>query len=508
MAGADNFLASIGIDPDFPINTNDVRTSGMIVPTVYEKFSGSNVNSDVIAIINNPKNTLTYVVTANGRLISYDSSLGTETLIGTVTGGVAQGGWYYNNYIYIPTGTDVSRYGPLDNLGSAAITNSWWTGLGLTALTNTTYPTIRSVSMPNHWGCIHGDGSSYFLDFKDGQGIVNRINTKKGTYEGELDGTVAPSAYNVLDLPFGFYPVAICSYSTDLAILTMQTTSSTVSQGKAALFLWDPTNIDTFYRGPVYLPDALATAQIYANGILYLFSGNAVNGMRMSAYSGGDTVSDSVYLEEGVPPLAGAVETAGNRIMWGGSTTYPSTSASVFAYGSKNSKLPKGINNIAKTTSSGASPMVTAIKVVQQASNITPKPIVGWRDGSGYGIDRLSSTATYSSVINLQTITVGRKFKIIEMRIPLGAAVAANMTVTPKLYFDEESSSFTLPVINNTNYPSQRKIIYKEGDLDDTAGGENNFFLQLSFTGSDQCPVTLPIEFTLEVYDDESNPFN
>jgi hypothetical protein len=64
------YLASLGVDPDLPLSSSDIRTSGAIVPSIYTKFSGSNVTAAPVAIINNPKNTLTYVVLSNGRLIS------------------------------------------------------------------------------------------------------------------------------------------------------------------------------------------------------------------------------------------------------------------------------------------------------------------------------------------------------------------------------------------------------------------------------------------------------
>ena len=97
FAGEGQYSSGIGIDPDFPITSSDTRTSGAIVPSVYEKFSASEVNSHPVAIIRTPKSSTVYVVLANGKLISYSSSLGSETLIGTVTGSVANGAFYYNN---------------------------------------------------------------------------------------------------------------------------------------------------------------------------------------------------------------------------------------------------------------------------------------------------------------------------------------------------------------------------------------------------------------------------
>jgi hypothetical protein len=332
--------------------------------------------------------------------------------------------------------------------------------------------------------------------------MLHRINTRRVTDEGDTNGSTVPSAYNVLDLPFGFYPTAACSYGTDIAVLAIQSTDSTVNQGNAALFLWDPTNTDSFYRGPVYLADPLATALQYVNGALHIWSCNAQNGVRLSVYVGGDSVRDIDFLEEGAPPFAGAVTALGNRVIWGGYTSYPETTASVFARGSKNAKLPSGIHNIIRTASAGANPNVTALKVVQQASSVTPRAIVAWRDDSDRGMDKLSTTATYASVWRSEVVQVGNKFKLKKIRIPLGAAVAANMTITPKVLIDEASTSVTLTTINNTNFSGKRKIIYKDTALVSCIG-QNNLFIELRWTGTAALPVTLPIEIVIDVYDDE-----
>src|SRR3990167_1579315 len=97
------YSASIGIDPDFPLADSgsverSIRTAGVLRPVAYEAFDGSNVTANPIAIITCPKTALVYVVLSNGRLISYSSSLGSETLIGTVSGNAAQGAAYHNNY--------------------------------------------------------------------------------------------------------------------------------------------------------------------------------------------------------------------------------------------------------------------------------------------------------------------------------------------------------------------------------------------------------------------------
>ena len=572
------YNTSVAIDPDFPILSTDVRTSGFPVPVGYAEFSGTNVNTPVIKIITNPKNTLTYAVLNNGRLISYNSSLASETLIAstftvtiatpavftltahglaannvvyfstsgalptgltegtayyvistgltanafevsTTEGGAAvntsgsqsgthsitmacKGAEYYNNYIYLFTGTNVSRYGPLNN--SPALTHGFWvTTLSLTALTNTTYPALRGVTIPNHFAHVHGDNSMYFCDFINGQGLIHRINTKKVTDEGDTNGTTVVSAYNVLDLPFGFYPTSVESFGTNLVILGIYSTDATINQGKSAFVIWDPTNTTSWSTGPVFLPDPLATAVLNINGLIHIWSGNGQNGVRVSRYLGsGESVKDLAYQEEGLPPLAGAVDALGNRVVWGGFTTNPAIGSAVFAYGSKDSRIPAGLHNIAKGSGSGTNPIVTALKFVQQSSNVTPKLIIASTDGSGQQIDQYSTTATLASNIRFM-FNLGQKGQITKIKIPLAGAVAANTTITPTLYFDDLSTNKVLTVINNTNYPSKRSVIYKGTELKDTVF-YNNFLLEITYTGTNPLPVALPITIEIETLPDEA----
>lgn len=352
MFGAkDQYQTAIGIDPDMPLTdqSTDVKTGGAIRPVNYAAFSGANVTSYPIAIITTPKNTNTYVVLANGRLISYNSSLASETLIGTVSGGVANGAFYYNNYIYITTTTDISRYGPLD--GTPALVDSVWTGatLGsLTALTNTTYPTsLLSASYLNHFGCVHVDGAAYFLDYKAGVGMVHKIKTKKTTNEGDTnDG----SAYNILDLPFNFMPFAITSYGNDMVVSGSFTINGSIVQGKAALFFFNPSDTTPSFYRILSLSDSICSALKYTNGNLYGLSGDLDGGYKLFHYIGGESIEILKIIEEGNPPLQGAIDAIGNKIVWAADTTYPVVTSGLYGYGSKSDLFPRGLHNIAVTT--------------------------------------------------------------------------------------------------------------------------------------------------------------
>jgi len=503
------YINAIGVDPDLPISdaVGDRSTSGVLRPSAYASFDSTENNGNPYWILTTPKTSLVYSYLSSGKFNSYTSSFGSETNIGTPTSGAGNGMAYYNNYIYLATPTDVARYGPLNN--SPSLTNTVWTGATLgtqTALTNTTYPSIRgSGTFPNHPMHVHTDNKLYIGDFKNGVGYIHYIKTTKTTDEGDTNNG---STYGALDLPFGFMPMDIESQGTDLVIAAIQTTNSTLNQGRAALFFWDTVS-ESFYS-VVYLPDPLVTAVHNHNGLLHIFSGaisngtDVSNGYRVSIYLGGQTLKQVYYSNTGQPPLAGGVDSMGARLVWGTfqqvnttTSSSPTYYATVMAYGSKDSNFSGGVHSIVKSSATGsaADGLVTAVKGVQQSSFSYPKLIVGWRDASNYGLD--SSSTTYgTSVWHSPMINIGQKFKIKSIRLSLGTAVAANMTITPKIFTDDYSASSTtdLTVINSTNYPnSERHIQYYP-----SIHGNHNFCLELTWSGTALLPVLLPIEIEVE----------
>ncbi len=515
------YNSSIAIDPDYPIGS-DTKTSGVLVPTRYEKFSGTELTGFPTWIATNNKTTNTMVYTTTGKLHSFNSSIAMRTtdekstaLPIQITNGDGNGFVFYNNYYYGTqygaTGdlnntakADLFQYGGMDQGVAITVTNNVWTGakFGLANMTNTTYPTLNGVKIPNHPMFVHTDNSCYIGDVLAGQGVIHRLNTKKVTFEGDTKGTTVLSAFNALDLPFGYYPTCIGSYiSNDIVIGAIQTTDTAINQGKAALFFWDTTNTDSFYR-QITLPDPLVTAILNVNGIIYIWSGNAVSGVRISQYIGGDQISELCYIEDTLPPLQGAVDAIGSRLVWGSSTTYPASSSSVMAFGSKIDALPKGIHNIARSTSAGATPALPSLKFVQQASNIQPRLILGWGDASAKGLDKLSTTATFNSIWRSKPFNINKEFGLKKLTIPLAGAVDATTTITVKIYLDDGTSSVTLTTINNTNYPSKRKVLYKAVELA-SAMGENNFFIEIAWTGTTTMPILLPIDIMVDISDDE-----
>ena len=305
-------------------------------------------------------------------------------------------------------------------------------------------------------------------------------------------------------MPKGWFITDIDSWGLDIAMIAIQTSSSAIDQGKSALFLWETTNVNTFYRGPIYLPDPIATSLMNINGRLYIWSGDTVKGVRLSEYIGGSTVSEICFYEDGQPPFAGACDARGGRIAWWVNTSYPNSTASVLGFGSKNDRLQKDLHNIAKTSSAGANGLCSALKYVQQGSD-TQKLILGWRDDANTGIDKYSTTATYASKWRSKVFAVGSPFSIEQVRIPFGKVLASNMTLTVKIYYDDASASKTLTTINSTNY-SGRKVLFKQQEIiDSDITPDNNFFLELSWTGTVKLPVIFPIEIVIDRKENEAN---
>jgi hypothetical protein len=423
FGGENEYLQAIGIDPDVPLtdSATDLKTGGCIRPVQYSAFSDTEIDAAPLAIITTPQSDLTWVILANGKIVAYDDTLiaADSHSIGQVTGNIARGAFYYNNYIYIiGTGAahdDVSRVGPLNTLpydgqsgnftvglvvtgatsgatgtivadvdagatgtltlnqvsgifennenitdsstGAAVvnrtfaslITDNVWKGATLgsqAALGDGTYPTtLFGIGYLNHFGIAHSDGAAYFLDYQDGQGYIHKIQTKKTTNQGDTDDGSAFQSVGDLSLPLDYIPITCCSYGNDLVVSGTKTVDSTVNQGNAMLFFWDAAE-ELFYR-KITLPDPICSVLKYVNGTLYGISGDISGGYRLWRYVGGDAVETLKIIEDGYPPLQGAADFVGNRIVWGANTTLPIVSSGLYAYGSKSDMFPKGLHHIA-----------------------------------------------------------------------------------------------------------------------------------------------------------------
>lgn len=512
---------AFGIDPDFR-SAISTKTGGAITPAAYAKFSGNNLatNSYVSWITTTPKDSTSYVYAyaSGGEFLRYTyaaPSFGTETALTEPTSGAGNGMAYYNNYIYLATPTDIARYGPLNN--SPSLTQTVWTGATLgsqVALNNTTFPTFNNagavVSMPNHAMHVHTDGFLYVCDVistafgttaLEGKGVLHRISTSKTTDEGDTNNG---SAYNVLELPFGWYPVAIESWGTDLAIIAMpgtNLTAMTLSRGNAALFLWD-----TFASIPykqITLPDPIASAIKNVNGKLVIWSGNTAQGVRISTFNGGEGVSQLALLADSFTPAQGNVDSYGDKAFFGGFVSYPapvlSQQACVYSIDSKISELPHYAIHVPAVTNNGSSqPIATASKLVLMDNMVRPTPVFAYGDSATSGIVNYKTGNTQFAYFRKKW-EIGRPFSVRSIRISLDQVVSSGVEITPTILVDNNTTSTVFTGANNTTQSGNTVITWKRPEVAVT--GQNNLTLQLAFTGTVAASVIFPVEVEIDVFD-------
>ncbi len=174
-------------------SATDIKTGGAIRPVQYAQFSSTEIDSAPIAIITEPKSDMTWVVLANGKVVAYEDDLTSTNThsIGQVTGSKARGAWYYNNYIYITTATDVSRVGPLNTLPFDTQTGNFTTGLTITGGTSGATAVIAAQVDGGASGTLTLDQiSGIFLD--------NEIITDTSTGSATVNRTFASLITNTV----------------------------------------------------------------------------------------------------------------------------------------------------------------------------------------------------------------------------------------------------------------------------------------------------------------------
>lgn len=502
------YRSSLNINPALPIDDTisstaySVYGSGLLRPSPNKLISGTTITSAPQWIISSPKDGYVYVYDLSGSAYTISTSDAVSALSdgGTLALSSGNGCEYYDNYIYFAKNTDIARYGPLN--GSPAFTGTYWTGtLSKTALVNTTYPeTVDVNTLPNHVLHRHSDGRLYIADVVGNQGTIHYIQTTKTTVEGDTDNG---STYNKLQVGYGLWPTAMESYGSDLVIAFYEGSNAGSREQRAKLAFWDTTSANVNKITWVEFPDPVIGALKNVNGVLYVSSGvNKQRGFRVSRFVGGYTIEEIFYIEDASMPLAGAVDGTAQRLLFGSFTNVPFSSSAVYSYGLQKSALGKGIFNLMSPVIADANSVVTALSLSRGGNGLgNDLPYVGVASAGGLGQIWAPTSGTYqvNSLFWSQMYRIGQPFKITKIRIPLVQAVAANMTITPKIITDDAvGTAYTLTAINNTNYSGASNIVYRlEG-----VTGKHNFFLELRWTGSVLLTVNLPITIEYELIDD------
>lgn len=509
FSASDQYYSSTSIDPSAGIQSgvpSDYgRPSGAIVPIISDLFAVSTANAP-LWMISTPKSDTVYIYDYSGS--TYTLSGSTVSGLGDLNdGGTAQGNGaaYYDNYVYFSRSTTIARYGPLN--GSPSFTDDFWVGtLGKTALSDTTYPgnntTYVNVKHSNHVLHRHSDGKLYIADVLDNQGTIHFIQTSKTTVEGDTDNG---STYDKLHVGYGLWPTAIESYGTDLAIALYEGQPSTINRTtKAKIAFWDTTSAKPNSLIWVEFPDQIITAMKNVNGILYVVSGQAKGtGFRLSRFIGGYSFEEVAYFGNGYIPMAGAVYSDATRLFFGGRDD--NAGACTYMYGLRSEVLGKGIFplNASPTAANGA---VTALSSQSDSNGdgLGSYPAFGFTDtsSSAYRIGTNSLGSTVTGVLaswESQTFKIGKRFKILSVRLPFGANLPSTALLSVRIYTDNAEDSYLIAsdLLSHTG----KKAVTLRPPSTLTITGENDFRLRLGFATS-TFVVTLPITIEYEVYDD------
>jgi len=404
------------------------------------------------------------------------------------------GGCYFDNKIILCKQTDIAAY----TIWNSTLIQNYWTGtLGLAALSNTLYPSINGVSIPNHQAHRHTDGCCYITNvLASNKGSLNKLKTKKTTYEGDTDDS---SSADVLDFGYGEYPIQCETYQTDLAVILIEGVNTSMMRGR--LSFWDTssdsftsiTSVETQNEKEIF------TAMKNVNGTLYVFSGFITGGCRVSQVVSNYQLQEIAYLPEEYPPVSGgAVDDIINRFVWGSNTIEPAVAGAVFSIGAKEKSLPMGLHSILRAPTTGDDPQVTSVKYVQSNGKIR-QPIIGYKSASEYGLAKISTTYG-TSIIRGEIIipeSLGSGFMLDQLKLPLVQAMAENMAFTIKVYVDNATNSVDFTVNNSTRY-SEKKYITIHPKIEII----NNFFFEIEFSGSVLCTIALPILGQISTHED------
>ena len=144
--------------------------------------------------------------------------------------------------------------------------------------------------------------------------------------------------------------------------------------------------------------------------------------------------------------------------------------------------------------------MAYSLLFAEQKSDDVLRMVVGWGGGSDTGLDKYSSSATLFSQIRLH-FEIGSKFTVEKIRIPLDKNVGTDNAVSVTVLTDNSGMSHSLTTINSSNFSGKSTILYKRPEL--AVNGEQNLELRMEFNGTEAIGIRLPIDITVETFDDE-----
>jgi len=314
-------------------------------------------------------------------------------------------------------------------------------------------------------------------EFIDGETVFDVTDSSTtAKVEGSLvrGSTNLDSDSRVLRLPIGYKPIASESIDTDIGIIAVKG-SGNINQTPANLFVWD--SFDTSFYRRVKLPYPLVTAIHTHNGVPYIWGGDN-EGYSLGYYSS-SRIEHQFYIDNGLPPLQGAVDADQNRIVWGSKQTYPVNRSCVWAWGSK-AQITRGLHNIISLENNE---QVSALKMYDLKSN----PLVS--DGTGV---HFKGTTNYDSIFKTEVLDFGQPFTINEIIIGLSRELLEGEEVDVILRYDNDSTQDT----HQVRYGDYNDRLIR---IHPTQSGVQNLIIEIQI----RCNVSviLPIKINYTIHD-------
>lgn len=340
----------------------DIRSDpnqATILPATAKR-SGSTVTDLVKWIVSGENySTDTFFYDASGNFYK-EAVDGTWTLIGTVPSSHGQGMDLYNDYVYLSADSTLSRYGPLS--GVPVLTNNWQTGLNATT------------------------------DFAPILRFRNGFLVGHGNYVGWYDGSTWDA--DKLVLPPGVKVRCIEQWK-EFATIGTWTGANVYDNNPGYIFLWDglSTNTTAYFKVTAGGVNAIVNLD---NRLVSIVGKRALMQIGMEPFQ---RFQEMPYLERGkyAEVFPGAVCVWNNLVYAGiaGNTDSSAIIQGVYAYGTKEEAYPEVLSydhTASTATETGTTLKIGAVKGVGNYLYIS------WRDGSSYGVDRVSISGTpYSS---------------------------------------------------------------------------------------------------------------
>ncbi len=313
-----------------------------------------------------------YAYGSAGKL--YKKSSGTWSVARSVSNSTGQGMEVYNDYLYYRQNAQIGRYGDLS--GSPSFTDNW----------KTSGDNVQTVV---DWGPMKA-----FLDF---------IAFGNGRYLATWNDSTF--TYNKLSWPKGYFVRDLGIMGEYLAIAVNDNEDITKAK-RGFIFLWDGTS--STYNFFSEVPEGGGISSIQANqdsviifagskGNIYLYNGKA-NKVKKIPYLGS---GKTIYVYPGADTNFGGLTCFG---LAGGTST--AIYRGVYSWGQSDLDFPNALNleyPISSGTTSGTGVDIGAVKAI--GSDL----YVGWKDGTTYGIDLLSTTTNQTSVVYESLIVTTNK---------------------------------------------------------------------------------------------------